>query len=154
MGHEIEIQINGEEDTQALGRRMAQYLPTQCVVALNGTLGAGKTRLVRAFAEACGIDEKDVTSPTFTLWQTYQGTRRIHHLDAYRIRDEDEFDALGVEECFGEDATTFIEWAERVAGCLPTDLLIVHIEVLDETSRRVTFKAPDGALAAALQQLT
>lgn len=148
-----EMELRGEEDTQRLGQRLAQCLPARCIVALNGTLGAGKTQLVRAFAQACGIDEKDVTSPTFTLWQTYHGTRRIHHLDAYRISDEDEFDALGVEECFGEDSTTFIEWSERVAGCLPADVLSIRIEVLDETSRKVTLAASDEALVAALSQL-
>ena len=57
-----EIQLNSEDDTRALGRRLAQCLPSQCVVALNGTLGAGKTRLVRAFAEA--LDELDLSETT------------------------------------------------------------------------------------------
>lgn len=139
------IVLQSEDDTERLGQSLAELLPESCVVTLDGTLGAGKTRLVRAFATACGISSKDVTSPTFTLWQTYHGSRTIHHLDAYRISDEDEFDALGVYECFDGEAVTFIEWADRISGCLPLDrLLHVRIEVIAETEREVTLSAKPG----------
>ena len=75
-------------------------LPDGTTVALCGTLGAGKTRLVQAIAEAAGVDRRDVLSPTFVLIQEYHGRRSIYHIDAYRLRDEDEFLALGPEEYF------------------------------------------------------
>ena len=132
------LTLHSEVDTDRLAQVLAELLPRRCVVALDGTLGAGKTRLVRGFAKACGVSERDVTSPTFTLWQTYEGTRTIHHLDAYRIQDEDEFDALGVEEVFEAEAVTFIEWAKRIEDCLPTtERLSISIEVLSESERRV-----------------
>ncbi len=132
----IELQLNSESDTETLGKLLAESLPTRSVVALDGTLGAGKTRLTQAFAKACNIPISEVTSPTFTLWQTYHGDRTIHHLDAYRIKDEDEFDALGVQESFDEDAVTLIEWANRVEPCLPKESrLSIQLEVIGEHQR-------------------
>ena len=79
-----------ETATAALGAALADVLPDGATVALCGTLGAGKTRLVQAMAEAMGIDRREVVSPTFVLIQQYQGRRTVYHIDAYRVRDEDE----------------------------------------------------------------
>lgn len=140
---QLEIELRNESDTAELGRLLATNLPASCVVALDGTLGAGKTRLAQEIAVACGVPMEHVTSPTFTLWQTYQGTRTIHHLDAYRIQDEDEFDALGVEECFEADALTLIEWASRIQTCLPANRLTVQLDVTGENQRLATLQG-DG----------
>ena len=148
---EVTIQLRGEADTVKLAQLMAARLPESCVVALDGPLGAGKTRLVRAFAAACGISELNVTSPTFTLWQTYQGQRTIHHLDAYRIADEDEFYQLGIEECFGAPAVTFVEWAERVIACLPAERVCVRLDVVDQDDRIATLGAASDAWFDELQ---
>lgn len=124
--------------TDRLGRQLAEHLPPGSVVALSGTLGAGKTRLVQAVAAACGIDPADVTSPTFVLCREYHGARTIYHLDAYRLKDEDEFLELGPEEMFASGGLVFIEWAERVASYLPPDCVAITLEVTGETSRRAT----------------
>jgi len=149
------ISIPNEASMERLGQVLAQSLPGACIVLLEGTLGAGKTRLVRAFAMACGVASTDVTSPTFTLWQTYGGNRTIHHLDAYRIQDEDEFEALGVAEAFDEDdAVVFVEWASRVENCLPGDrTLSIRIEIEDETKRTVQLSTEDPEIAAAIKAI-
>jgi len=126
--------------TDRLGQQLARHLPPGSVVALSGTLGAGKTRLVQAIAAACGVDPADVTSPTFVLCREYHGTRTIYHLDAYRLKDEDEFLELGPEEMFASGGLVFIEWAERVASYLPPDCVEITLEVTGETSRRATLK--------------
>jgi tRNA threonylcarbamoyladenosine biosynthesis protein TsaE len=124
------------------------------VVALGGTLGAGKTRLVRAVARALGIPAEDVTSPTFVLQHVYQGRLPVFHFDAYRLADEDEFLELGPEECFAAPGVTFIEWAERVAQALPEDRLEIMIEVLGDSERRFVFQGQGpaaGAIVAGLE---
>ncbi len=80
-----------EQGTARFGEALAAALPERAVIALNGTLGAGKTRLVQALAEALGVDRRDVISPTFMLVQEYSGRRPIYHFDAYRLAGEDEF---------------------------------------------------------------
>jgi len=132
-----------EADTRRLGLALGKLLPHGAVVALNGPLGAGKTRLVQAVAEARGLDPHEVVSPTFTLIQEYRGPRPVYHFDAYRLRDDDEFLNLGPDEYFFGTGVTLVEWAERVAACMPADYLEITIEPLDATSRRITI-VPHG----------
>jgi len=128
-----------EADTERLGKLLAEVLPTGTVVALVGTLGAGKTRLVQATAAALGVPRDQVTSPTFVLVNEYLGGRLpVYHFDAYRLRDEDEFNALGPEEYFEGGGITFVEWADRVERCLPRECLRIEIEVTGDQSRRFT----------------
>jgi tRNA threonylcarbamoyladenosine biosynthesis protein TsaE len=149
----FQFEAQDEAGTAAFGHALARALPARCVVALNGTLGAGKTRLVQAVAEACGIERRDVISPTFVLVQEYHGRRSIYHVDAYRLRDEDEFLALGVDERFDEDVLVFIEWAERVAGCLPRERIEIRIAVIGDQERRFDVRALTAAHHSVIQSL-
>jgi tRNA threonylcarbamoyladenosine biosynthesis protein TsaE len=142
-----------ESETAALGAAIAAALPPRTTVALCGTLGAGKTRLVQAVAAALGVERRNVVSPTFVLVQEYHGRRDIYHIDAYRLRDEDEFLALGPEEFFASDALVFVEWADRVEKCLPRDRVEICIEVIGAESRRFTVAAIGPRYATAVEQL-
>jgi tRNA threonylcarbamoyladenosine biosynthesis protein TsaE len=123
------FRADGEADTERLGRELAEVLPEGSVVALQGPLGAGKTRLVQAIAAALGVDRRDVVSPTFVIVHEYAGQRPIYHLDAYRLRDDDEFLQLGVHENFVPPNLAFVEWAERIANCLPEERLDITIRI-------------------------
>lgn len=142
-----------ERATAALGAALAEVLPEGTTVALCGTLGAGKTRLVQAIAEAVGIDRRQVLSPTFVLIQEYHGRRAIYHIDAYRLRDEDEFLSLGPEEYFEGDGLILVEWADRVRGCLPADRVEVRIEVTGPESRQIEIVSIGSKYAEAIRQL-
>ena len=124
-------------DTDRLGGALADVLPDGTTVALCGTLGAGKTRLVQAIAAACGVPRETVVSPTFMLCQEYYGRRTIYHLDAYRLRGASEFLQLGPEEFFQSAGLVLIEWADRVIECLPTGRVEIRIEVDDSDNRRL-----------------
>lgn len=138
-----------ESQTDALGAALANALPGGTVVALCGTLGAGKTRLVQAIAQACGVDRRTVTSPTFVLVQEYPGRRTIYHLDAYRLNSPEEFLDLGAEEYFQSDGLILIEWADRVEACLPSDRVDIRIEVESDTARcfEIVGRGPRGSAA-------
>jgi tRNA threonylcarbamoyladenosine biosynthesis protein TsaE len=130
-----------EQGTAQLGAALAAVLPDGTTVSLNGTLGAGKTRLVRAVAAACGIANEQVVSPTYVLCQEYHGRRTIYHMDVYRIADDDEFLNLGPEEYFESSGIIFVEWAEKVVACLPDERIEIVVEVTSETSREFHFTA-------------
>ena len=130
-----------ESATAAFGRSLAALLPPGAVIALCGPLGAGKTRLVQAVAEAAGVDPRLVLSPTFMLIHEYRGRMPIYHFDAYRLRDDDEFLQLGPEEYFDAGGWTFVEWADRVAACLPSERLEIRIEPTGVTSRQFAITA-------------
>jgi tRNA threonylcarbamoyladenosine biosynthesis protein TsaE len=139
MDTPITITAHAEGDTGRLGAALAALLPAGTVVALVGTLGAGKTRLVQAVATELGVAPGQVTSPTFVLVNEYRGGRMpVYHFDTYRLKDEDEFLALGPEEYFDADGITFVEWADRVADLLPEQRLEITLEVIGETERRIT----------------
>ena len=87
-------------------------------------------------------------SPTFVLIQEYHGRRTIYHIDAYRLRDEDEFDSLGPEEYFESDGLVLVEWADRVEGCLPRERIEIRIEVTGPESRRFEIAAVGQRYAA------
>lgn len=144
--NEFVCEASGEAETDQLGAALAAALPARAVLALVGTLGAGKTRLVQAIAAAVGVPREDVVSPTFVLCQSYHGDRVIHHLDAYRVRDEDEFRELGIEEILADEAMVIVEWADRVAGVLPEDVLTIKIDVTGTSQRRFVLTG-DGLIA-------
>ena len=118
--------------------RSPRRFPAERSCALIGTLGAGKTRLVQAFAAAHGVPREAATSPTFVLVNEYHGRLPIYHFDAYRLRDDDEFIELGPEEYFESNGVTFVEWADRVERCLPREHLEIRCEAVGETERRFT----------------
>jgi tRNA threonylcarbamoyladenosine biosynthesis protein TsaE len=130
-----------ESDTDRLGRALAEVLPDGSVVALIGTLGAGKTRLVQALAAGSGVNPAIVVSPTFVLVHEYAGRRPIYHFDAYRLKDDDEFLALGPEEYFEGRGIALVEWADRVERCLPAERLEIRIAVTGETRREFSVRA-------------
>ncbi|HEX3726674.1 MAG TPA: tRNA (adenosine(37)-N6)-threonylcarbamoyltransferase complex ATPase subunit type 1 TsaE [Pirellulales bacterium] len=145
--------VSDEAGTERLGQALGGVLLGGSVVALCGTLGAGKTRLVQAVAVACGVDRRDVVSPTFVLVHEYPGSRPIYHLDAYRLRDEDEFAQLGADEYFTPPNLVFIEWADRVAACLPRERLEIAITVGADEGRRFEITARGERYVRMVKQL-
>lgn len=149
--HALTFASDNETDTDRLGATLAAAIPGGTVVALIGTLGAGKTRLVQAFAAAHGVPAGEATSPTFVLVNEYQGRLPIYHFDAYRLRDEDEFLELGPDEYFESTGVTFVEWADRVESCLPREYLEIRCEAVGETERRFALRASTPAMGAIVE---
>lgn len=149
----LEFTAEDVAHTERLGRALAAALPPGTVVALIGTLGAGKTRLVQAVAASLGVPAGEATSPTFVLVNEYRGRLPIYHIDAYRLRDEDEFRELGPEEYFDSAGVTFIEWADRVEDCLPVERLEIHCEATGETARQFTLRGTSPQMGAILNKV-
>ena len=133
----LTIDVQNRAATEAFGQRLAAHLFPGAVVALIGTLGAGKTYLARAIAQGLGIANPDVVnSPTFVLIQEYQARLPIYHFDAYRLASERDFAELGVHEYFNGDGVCLIEWADKVPTCLPKERFEIRITITGEESRR------------------
>lgn len=151
--NEFRYTAHSVEETDRLGRWLAEVLPPGSVIALIGTLGAGKTRLVQSVAAALGATE-EVTSPTFVLVNEYTAGRMpVYHFDTYRLRDEDEFLELGPEEYYDSQGVTFIEWADRVERCLPLEYLSIHIVIEGENQRQFLFHSDSEQHTRLLQHL-
>lgn len=137
---EFELICQSESDTSRLGIALGESLEPGTVLALNGTLGAGKTRLTQAIGTGLGIVDGQVVSPTFTLCVPHEGRLTLLHLDAYRINQPEEVDELGLDEHTENGAVLIVEWAERIDNLLPPIDVTVTIEPTAETSRQFHFQ--------------
>ena len=111
-----EIVSHNQAETFNLGVRIGKTLRGGEILLLSGALGAGKTVLVKGIVHSLGVDEEDVTSPSFTLVNPYDGRLRVYHIDLYRL-DEGASAAHAVdldEILTDENAVVIIEWAERM----------------------------------------
>jgi tRNA threonylcarbamoyladenosine biosynthesis protein TsaE len=132
-----------EEETQDCGRSLSLLLDVGSVVALRGGLGAGKTCFTKGVAAGLGVSET-VTSPTYTIISEYEGKwadgkkALLYHIDAYRLKDDDDFAALGAEEFLYGDGVAVIEWSERIPASIPKDAIFVDIEALENGGRKIS----------------
>jgi tRNA threonylcarbamoyladenosine biosynthesis protein TsaE len=140
-----------EEETAAIAAAVAAALQPGDVVFLKGELGAGKTLFIREAARALGTADR-VTSPSYTLGQTYSGRVRIHHLDLYRLPSFSAADADELEPYFEKDAVTFIEWPDRAEQFLEPPAATVTLEHVDEHSRRLTIVSGRSELLTRIRE--
>lgn len=133
----LEIFTNSAEETILLGNKIGKLLEPGDIIAMQGTLAAGKTTFTKGIAQSLAINET-ITSPTFTLISEYEGIRPLYHMDVYRINSEEEFIDLGVEDLMYSDGISIIEWSEKVMGQLPKKTIIIHIEILENDKRKFT----------------
>jgi tRNA threonylcarbamoyladenosine biosynthesis protein TsaE len=138
----VTIESSTHADTVRLGRLIAGLLQPGMVIALVGDLGAGKTTLVKGIASGLlNIDEREVTSPTFTIVQEYSGAMPLYHVDAYRLDSALDLEAVGFEDYIDGNGVTVIEWADRITDALPPETLTISIEQHDEHKRCVLLQA-------------
>ena len=148
----IEWTSDSPSQTVALGRALADLIEPGDVIGLAGPLGAGKTQLVRGLAASLGVDEHDVSSPTFTLMCEYPGRIPIVHIDAYRMESLSDLESIGWSEEMWRGAATVVEWADRIADHLPSDHLYIQLDHADTDRREITLE-PYGIWASRRQTL-
>ena len=136
-----ELVSNSERETFDIGVRIGNQLSGGDIILLNGRLGAGKTILVKGIAHALGIDEQEVTSPSFTLVNPHRGRLLLYHIDLYRL-DEGASAAHAVdldEILTDENAVVIIEWAERLGRYpLPVSCWQILISGDGDSPRRIS----------------
>lgn len=135
----MEYKSCSAEETEKLGYALGSQLEEGDVVSLRGSLGAGKTVLAKGIARALEIKES-IVSPTFTLVQEYEGTKKLYHLDIYRLSGEDEFESMGGEEFLYPDGITLIEWSEKIDSMLPEDTIYIAIDIAPDQTRTISLK--------------
>ena len=143
-GIEESVRVESESAMEALGRRLAAALPPRALVTLSGELGAGKSVLARAVLRALG-HEGPVPSPTYAIVESYAlPSRRVAHLDLYRLADPGELHDIGFDEVLAEHDVVLIEWPEQGGASLPDASIAVRIEREGGEVRRVTMTRLGG----------
>lgn len=127
---EGEFMSSTPEETFNYGHRIGARLDGGEILLLSGPLGAGKTILVKGICAALGIDEEEVTSPSFTLVNPYAGRLQLYHIDLYRLDEgASAAHAVDLDELLSDErAVIAIEWAERM-GNYPLPDNVWHIDL-------------------------
>ena len=128
---------NSVEQTRSLGRLIGDKLSAGTVIALDGTLGAGKTHLTQGIAAGLDVPSGAVVSPTFTICIPYEARLPMLHLDAYRIRSPEEVDQLGLDESVSDGVVLVVEWASRIETLLPPIDLKIHLTQTNQDAREL-----------------
>jgi tRNA threonylcarbamoyladenosine biosynthesis protein TsaE len=126
---------NSENDTGIIAKEFANILAKGDIIFLNGDLGTGKTFFVKSACAEYGI--QNVSSPSFAIVNEYSGSKKIIHLDFYRIRKAKELLDIGFNDYLTDDAIVFIEWAELYPEILPHKYYNVKFEYTNDLSRNI-----------------
>lgn len=143
----LKMEISNLKQTQELALAFSKVLKPSMVILLNGDLGSGKTTFVKGVVSALGCKDL-VTSPTFTLLNTYNAKFPIYHFDMYRLSSAEEAMNVGFEEYFDKntlDGVCFVEWPENVDGLIRDVDYVIDIEKTGENKRVVTIKEGNHA---------
>ena len=124
-----------EDETVALGERIARELPRRAVVLLIGNLGAGKTTLAKGIVKGLGAaPPEEVSSPTFTLIHEYGEDITVYHVDLYRLEDPRQAATLGLDDLFDREAVVLVEWGERFPQLMPPARFEIRLRAADPQS--------------------
>ncbi|MBE2251686.1 MAG: tRNA (adenosine(37)-N6)-threonylcarbamoyltransferase complex ATPase subunit type 1 TsaE [Myxococcus sp.] len=143
------LESRSVEETFSLGERLGRVLEPGDFVGLDGQLGAGKTLFARGVASGAGVPLDDVSSPTYSIVQSYAGRLALHHADLYRLSGEVDLFATGYFDLLESEGAMLVEWVSQVKGARPDDALSIQLEVLPLDARRFSISAV-GPRAAAL----
>jgi len=140
------FRTSSEEETIALGERLAAEIGPRGVVLLIGNLGAGKTTLAKGIAQGLGAcAPEEVSSPTFTLIHEYGDPVRVYHVDLYRLEESRQVEAIGLRELFDREAMVMIEWGERFPELLPQDRVEIRLARLENDEREIRLATVSGS---------
>ncbi len=151
-----EILSRSEEETRRIGAEIGRHLQVPAVVLLRGALGTGKTTLTRGIAEGLGLKDLSlVSSPSFTLVNIYHAGVPIYHVDLYRVGGERDLCSIGLDEFFGSEGVTIVEWSERLLFTVSAAVEVTLEDLGDDfrsvcvfTNRHLTPQAEFGAFDA------
>lgn len=123
-----------EQETIELGKKIGALLKKGDIIAMQGTLAAGKTTITKGIASALGITET-ITSPTFCLISEYYGRMPLYHMDVYRLDGREDFVNLGTDDMLYGDGVSIIEWSEKIMDELPASTIILRLTPQEDGSR-------------------
>ena len=148
----VELITGSEDETRAVGRRLAAVLRGGERIGLAGELGAGKTCLVRGIAEGLGIPSEQVRSPSFPIVLPYHGGRLpLFHVDLFRLPAGD-IDSLALREYIYGSGVCAVEWYERLDEPMQ-DFLAVSLHFVGGDRRRLVATAHGAGYLSVLQVL-
>jgi tRNA threonylcarbamoyladenosine biosynthesis protein TsaE len=135
----VKILIKNKKYLSAAAKKLLKYTGENKLFAFYGSMGAGKTTLIKAICKVLGAVDI-IKSPSFTIVNEYITTKgeSLYHIDFYRIKKQEEVFDLGIEEYLTGDSYCFMEWPELIREILPPGTISINITV-DENEQRTLF---------------
>ncbi len=141
-------------ETQSLGEKIGRKLDSKYIIGLCGELGSGKTSFVQGLARGLDVPENYyITSPTYSIIHEYPGHIPLFHIDLYRIRERDEIHETGLYEILDRFGIFAIEWPDFVINDLGTDFMLIHFEIVDDDTRKISITAHGEKSAELMSEL-
>lgn len=141
----MEIRIKSINDLEKVVEALFNFSKGRKKMMFYGEIGAGKTTFIQTICKRLGVKER-VVSPTFSLVNEYtyedkltKSEHLVHHLDLYRLKNEQEALDIGIEDYLYDKDYCFIEWAEIIEHWLPDDIVKIHIEIFENSERKFNF---------------
>lgn len=133
----LKLTTHSSEETIALGEILGAMLKPGDVLAMRGTLAAGKTTITKGIAKALGVTD-NITSPTFCIISEYEGAKMpLYHMDVYRLDNAEDFINLGVDDLIYGNGVSIIEWSEKIQSELPPKTITVQITPNEDSTRTI-----------------
>lgn len=134
------IEIKDRKHLPSAARKLLDNIGGSRLVAFYGTMGAGKTTIIKAACRLLGATDL-VSSPTFTLVNEYKTEKgeSLYHIDFYRIKKSEEVFDFGIEEYFDSGCYCFMEWPELIEELLPEETVKLKISVGPDEERYIDF---------------
>ena len=132
----MDLIIKDKRHLPAAAKQLLKYSENKKIFAFYGSMGAGKTTIIKAVCEYLGAIDI-ATSPTFTLVNEYRTAsgESLFHIDFYRIKKQEEVYDFGIEEYLSGNSYCFMEWPELIEELLPPETVVVRISVDDRGQR-------------------
>jgi tRNA threonylcarbamoyladenosine biosynthesis protein TsaE len=131
----ITFYLNNLQETEKLGKMIADCSDVGTVICLDGDLGAGKTTLTKFIGKHLNIKDT-ITSPTFSIVKEYEGDIRFYHMDAYRLESLDEAYEVDIERYIYSDGVFVLEWADRIKDILPESIVSIILKTGFDIDKR------------------
>ncbi len=149
----MKILSHAPEDTFDLAKRLAAAMEEGTVLCLKGDLGAGKTLFAQGLAAGLRVAD-DVTSPTFSLLNIYEGVLTLYHFDLYRLDAAEELEDIGFYEYTSAGGAVLIEWPDKFAAAMPEERIDLEIaRGIGENERTLSFSLHGTSLQNVYEEM-
>ena len=135
----LTFNTNSADETIELGEKIGRLLKKGDIIAMQGTLAAGKTTITKGIAKALGVSDT-ITSPTFCLISEYSGKMPLYHMDVYRLEGSEDFINLGTDDMIYGNGVSIIEWSEKIMDELPKKTILLKITPGNGDERTITIE--------------
>lgn len=149
-GHAV-LNSTSEAQTTAIGEALGAGITGGTCICVTGSLGSGKSVLVRGICRGLGVNES-VVSPSFILCEEYSGRLPIVHSDLYRLEHERDIEDLGLFEQLDGKTVVLVEWGDRSPRLMREADVIIHVAMTGATERAidVSYRPGDAQLVEGL----